>query len=54
MSMSKEKVSASIVEQVHDNDDVFVLTVSCNSGVYDNKWLTLWLYSEYDILKRLV
>ena len=37
MSKSKEKASASIVEQVHDNDDDYVLTTSCNSGVYDNK-----------------
>ena len=39
MLKSKEKVSASIVEQVHDNDDDYVLTTSCYSGVYDNKWV---------------
>ncbi|KAH0638081.1 hypothetical protein KY289_037996 [Solanum tuberosum] len=39
MSKSKEKASASIVEQVHDSDDDYVLTTSCNSGVYDNKWV---------------
>ena len=39
MSKSKEKASASIVEQVHDNDDDYVLTTSCNSGVYDKKWV---------------
>ncbi|KAH0773643.1 hypothetical protein KY290_010780 [Solanum tuberosum] len=38
MSKSKEKASASIVEQVHDFDEDYVLTTSCNSGVYDNKW----------------
>ncbi|KAH0640081.1 hypothetical protein KY285_036667 [Solanum tuberosum] len=39
MSKSKEKASTSIVEQVHDSDDDYVLTTSCNSGVYDNKWV---------------
>uniref|UniRef100_A0A0V0HU82 Putative ovule protein n=1 Tax=Solanum chacoense TaxID=4108 RepID=A0A0V0HU82_SOLCH len=39
MSKSKEKANASIVEQVHDSDDDYVLTTSCNSGVYDNKWV---------------
>ena len=39
MSNSKEKASASIVEQVHDNDDDYVLTTSCDSGFYDNKWV---------------
>ncbi|KAH0773642.1 hypothetical protein KY290_010779 [Solanum tuberosum] len=39
MSNSKEKASASIVEQVHDFDNDYVLTTSCNSGVYDNKWV---------------
>ena len=39
MSKSKEKASASIVEKVHDNDDDYVLTISCNSGAYDNKWI---------------
>ncbi|KAH0664726.1 hypothetical protein KY285_025932 [Solanum tuberosum] len=39
MSKSKEKASASIVEQVHDSDDNYVLTTSYNSGVYDNKWV---------------
>ena len=38
MSKSKEKASVSIVEKVHDSDDDCVLTTSCNSGVYDNKW----------------
>ncbi|KAH0715231.1 hypothetical protein KY284_008136 [Solanum tuberosum] len=38
MSKSKEKASASIVDQVHDSDDDYVLTTSCNHGVYDNKW----------------
>ena len=37
MLRSIEMVRASIVEQVHDNDDDYVLTKSCNSGVYDNK-----------------
>ncbi|KAK4735806.1 hypothetical protein R3W88_010067 [Solanum pinnatisectum] len=37
MSKSKEKASGSIVEQIHDFDDDYVLTTSCNSGVYDNK-----------------
>ncbi|KAH0712532.1 hypothetical protein KY289_008491 [Solanum tuberosum] len=39
MSKSKEKASASIVEQVHDPNDDYVLTPSCNSGVHDNKWV---------------
>ena len=39
MSKSKEKASASIVEKVHDNDDDYVLTTSCNNGVYNNKWI---------------
>ena len=39
MSKSKEKASASIVEQVHDNDDDYVLTKSCNIGIYDNNWV---------------
>ncbi|KAH0686332.1 hypothetical protein KY289_017085 [Solanum tuberosum] len=39
MSKSKEKASASIVEQVHYSDDDYVLTTSCNSEVYDNKWV---------------
>ena len=39
MSKSKEKASASIVEKVHDNDDDYVLTTSCNNGFYDNKWI---------------
>ncbi|KAH0656305.1 hypothetical protein KY285_031187 [Solanum tuberosum] len=38
MLKSNEKASASIVEQVHDSDD-YVLITSCNSGVYDNKWV---------------
>ncbi|KAH0653063.1 hypothetical protein KY289_030741 [Solanum tuberosum] len=38
MSKSKEKASSSIVEQVHDFDDDYVLATSCNNGVYDNKW----------------
>ncbi|KAH0678662.1 hypothetical protein KY284_019747 [Solanum tuberosum] len=39
MSKSKEKASASIFEQVHYSDDNYVLTTSCNSEVYDNKWV---------------
>ncbi|KAH0643144.1 hypothetical protein KY290_034751 [Solanum tuberosum] len=37
MSKSKEKMSASIVEQVQYSDDDYVLTISCNSEVYDSK-----------------
>ena len=39
MSKSKEKVSASIIEKVHDKDDDYILTTSCNNGVYNNKWI---------------
>lgn len=39
MLKSKEKESAFIVEQVHDDDDDYVLITSCNNGVYDNNWV---------------
>ena len=39
MLKSKEKASASIVDQVHDNNDDYILTTSCNGRVYDNKWI---------------
>jgi len=40
MSKSKEKASASTVEQVHDFDNDYVLTTSCNNNSsYGNKWV---------------
>ncbi|KAH0661104.1 hypothetical protein KY290_027072 [Solanum tuberosum] len=52
MSKSKGKVSASIVEQVHDSNDNYVLTTSCNSGVYANNWLLNFGYTLHMTFRR--
>lgn len=39
LCQSPKKASASIIEQVHDFYDEYILTTLRNSGVYDNKWV---------------
>lgn len=39
ISKSNGKASASVVKQVHDFDNKYILTISCNSGFYGNEWV---------------